>query len=160
MRFSKFLVVASVVAFAACGGGDAPADVPADTPAPVVDAPATTTPVTGTTHVVQMTGDMTVYKFEPNAITIKQGDAIKFEFVAAGPHNVAFDEATLSADAIAALTAGMEKHELNMGPLASRMLLNVGESVTVNFANVPPGTYTGICTPHIAMGMTIAITVE
>jgi len=158
MKFSKFFAVAAVAAIAACGGSDAPADTAADTttvaaPASVDAAPA----VTGTTHVVAMTGDDKGYRFEPAAITIKTGDAIKFEFVAMGPHNVAFDPATLSPEAKAALIAGIPNP---MMELSTQMLLNAGESVTINFANVPAGTYEAICTPHLAMGMKIAITVE
>jgi plastocyanin len=159
MKFSKFFALASVAAIAACGGGsDAPADTAADTTAMAAPAPAPMAPaVTGTTHVVQMTGDDKGYQFVPAAITIKAGDAIKFEFVSMGPHNVAFDPATLSPEAKAALIAGIPNP---MMELSSQMLLNPGESVTVNFANVPAGTYTAICTPHVAMGMKIAITVE
>ncbi len=157
MKFSKLFVLASVVAFAACGGGDAPADTAADTTTVAAPAPDAAPAVTGTTHVVAMTGDDKGYRFEPAAITIKTGDAIKFEFVAMGPHNVAFDPATLSPEAKAALIAGIPNP---MMELSSQMLLNAGESVTINFANVPAGKYEAICTPHLAMGMKIAITVE
>jgi plastocyanin len=157
MKFSKLFVLASVVAFAACGGGDAPADTAADTTTVAAPAPDAAPAVTGTTHVVAMTGDDKGYRFEPAAITIKTGDAIKFEFVAMGPHNVAFDPATLSPEAKAALIAGIPNP---MMELSSQMLLAAGESVTINFANVPAGKYEAICTPHLAMGMKIAITVE
>jgi plastocyanin len=157
MKFSKLFVLASVVAFAACGGGDAPADTAADTTTVAAPAPDAAPAVTGTTHVVAMTGDDKGYRFEPAAITIKTGDAIKFEFVAMGPHNVAFDPATLSPEAKAALIAGIPNP---MMELSTQMLLNAGESVTINFANVPAGTYEAVCTPHLAMGMKIAITVE
>jgi plastocyanin len=158
MQLSKFFAVASIVAFAACGGGDAPADTAADTTTVAAPEAAPTAPaVTGTTHVVNMLGDEKGYRFEPAAITIKAGDAIKFEFISGGPHNIAFDGASLSPEAKTALMAGIPNQ---MMELSSQMLLAAGESVTVNFAGVPAGTYEGICTPHLAMGMKIAITVQ
>ena len=47
---------------------------------------------------VKMIGDDKGYRFEPADITIKAGDAIKFVMVTGGPHNVAFDPATIPAD--------------------------------------------------------------
>jgi plastocyanin len=158
MQFSKFVAVATLAIVAACGGGDKPADAPADaaTAAPA-EAPAAAAAVTGTTHVVQMLGDDKGYRFEPTNITIKAGDAIKFDFISGGPHNVAFDAAALSPEAKAVLTAAIPNP---MMELASQMLLQAGESVTINFAGVPAGTYEVICTPHIAMGMKMNVIVE
>jgi plastocyanin len=161
MQFSKFVAVATLAVFAACGGGDQAAETPAETPAAApAEAPAaaaTATEVTGTTHVVQMLGDDKGYRFEPADITIKAGDAIRFEMVSGGPHNVAFDAATLSPEAKTALIAGLPNP---MAELSSQMLLNAGESVVINFANVPAGTYDYVCTPHLAMGMKGKITVQ
>ncbi len=158
MQFSKFMAVATLAIVAACGGGDQPAETPAETPAPApAETAAPAAAVTGTTHVVQMLGDDKGYRFEPAAITIKTGDAIKFDFISGGPHNVAFDATTLSPEAKAALIAGLPNP---MMELATQMLLQAGESVTINFAGVPAGTYEAICTPHLAMGMKIAITVQ
>jgi plastocyanin len=161
MQFSKFVAVATLAVFAACGGGDQAAETTADSTATVAAeapaAPATATEVTGTTHVVQMLGDEKGYRFEPANITIKTGDAIRFEMVSGGPHNVAFDPATLSPEAKAALIAGLPNP---MAELSTQMFLNPGESVTINFANVPAGVYDYICTPHLAMGMKGQITVQ
>jgi plastocyanin len=44
--------------------------------------------------------------------------------------------------------------------LNSPMLLNIGDEFTMSFANVPSGTYSYICTPHLAMGMTGTITIR
>jgi plastocyanin len=158
MQFSKFVAVATLAIVAACGGGDNAAETPAETPAAApAETAAPAAAVTGTTHVVQMLGDDKGYRFEPAAITIKAGDAIKFDFISGGPHNVAFDAATLSPEAKAALIAGLPNP---MMELATQMLLQAGESVTINFAGVPAGTYEAICTPHLAMGMKMNITVE
>jgi plastocyanin len=157
MQFSKFVAVATLAIVAACGGGDQAAETPAETPAAApAEAPAAAAAVTGTTHVVQMLGDET-YRFDPTSITIKQGDAIKFDFISGGPHNVAFDAATLSPEAKTALIAAIPNP---MMELASQMMMDVGQSVTINFAGVPAGTYEVICTPHLAMGMKMTVVVE
>ena len=44
--------------------------------------------------------------------------------------------------------------------LSGPFLTNANESYDVSFANAPTGTYTGFCTPHLMLGMKIAITVE
>jgi plastocyanin len=46
-----------------------------------------------------------------------------------------------------------------MGELQSKMLNN-GESLTISFANVPPGTYDIVCTPHLAMNMKMKVIVK
>ena len=65
-------------------------------------------PVTGTTHEIKMVGDDKGYRFEPANLTIKAGDAVKFTFVSGGPHNVAFEGATLAADVKAQLDSAGE----------------------------------------------------
>src|SRR5687768_16758257 len=108
MRFYAFAFAAT--ALAACGGGDnkaadSAAPVATDTAtAPATGATGTTTsasgtataaPITGTTHTVRMLGDAQGYRFDPANITVKAGDGIKFEMVSGGPHNVAFDAASV-----------------------------------------------------------------
>ena len=80
MRFTRLALSASALAFVACGGGgDQP---PAQNTQPPVTGGTTGTvvamPATGTVHTIRMTGSGESYKFEPAAITIKAGDAIKF----------------------------------------------------------------------------------
>ena len=55
------------------------------------------------------------------------------------------------------LIANMPNQDL--GELSGK-LLQTGESYTISFANVPPGTYEAICTPHLATGMKMKITVQ
>jgi plastocyanin len=172
MRFYGIALAASAVVLGACAGGDKNAGdttaVAVDTAAPAAAAPATTTPapaggaataaaITGTTHEVKMIGDATGYKFDPANITIKAGDGIKFTVVNGGPHNVAFDPATIPADVQGQLDANISE---KMGQLASALKTNAGESVTVSFANIKPGKYPYHCTPHLALGMKGEITVQ
>lgn len=163
--FGTMVAVSAAIALSACGGDKAaPA---ADTAAPAMAAPAPAAeaapaagamaPITGTTHEVKMLGDGTGYRFEPADITIKAGDGIKFVFVSGGPHNVAFDPATISPAAKAVLAANMPEQQ---GELAGKMMLAATESYTISFAGMPAGTYDFHCTPHLAMGMKGKVTVQ
>ena len=166
MRFLGFAVVSSAIVLGACGGGgDAAADSAA-TQAPAVDSAATpaVTPsagaaaaITGTTHEVKMVGDEKGYRYEPADITVKAGDGIKFVFVSGGPHNVAFDPATIPADVKPQLSANMPNQQ---GELSSPMFMNPNETYTISFANVKPGQYPYHCTPHLAMNMKGEFTIQ
>ena len=94
----------------------------------------------------------------PANITVKQGDGIKFVVVSGGPHNVAFDPATIPADVKPQLDANMGTDK--MGELSSNMKTNAGESVTVSFAKIKPGQYPFHCVPHLALNMKGVITVQ
>ena len=175
MRFSKIALAVSVFALAACGGGEKKSDSTAtttttDTAAAASTAAAgssatsatpaaagTAAPITGKTVEVKMIGDEKGYRFDPAQVTVKAGDGIKFINVSGGPHNIAFDPAQVPADAKAQLSANMPNQ---MAELSSPLLTNPNETYTISFANVKPGTYQGHCTPHQAMGMNIAITVQ
>ena len=113
-------------------------------------------PITGTTHEVKMVGDEKGYRFDPANITLKAGDGIKVVMVSGGPHNVAFDPATLPEDVKGQLAANMP----NATDFSSPMFLNAGETYTISFAGIKPGTYPYNCTPHLAMGMKGEITVQ
>lgn len=171
MRFIGFAAAAASLVVGACAGGDQPANntdtaaasaatTPA-TPSATTPAPATATgtmaPVTGTMHEVKMIGDAKGYRFEPSTLTIKSGDGVKFVTVTGGPHDVAFDPATIPADMKGQLDANISE---KMGELSSAMKMNPGESVTISFANIKPGTYPFHCIPHLAMGMKGTITVQ
>ena len=165
MRFLGFAVVTgAAILLGACGGGDsaatadtAAAGASAAAAAPAAPAAGAMAPITGTTHTVNMVGDGQGYRFEPADLTIAAGDGVKFVMVSGGPHNVAFDPATLSAEAKTALTANMPEQA---GELSGKMLLNANEEYTVSFAGVPAGSYDYHCTPHLAMNMKGKITIK
>ena len=170
MRFLGFMVVSSAIALGACGGGGEKAtDTTTATPAPATTdtaASAATTPaagggtaaaITGKTHEVKMIGDDKGYRFDPADITVKAGDGIKFIMVSGGPHNVAFDPATIPAAVKPQLMANMPNQQAE---LSSPLFMNPNESYTMSFANVKPGQYPYHCTPHLAMGMKGTITVQ
>ncbi len=179
MRFYGFAVAVGAITLGACAGGEKqPGDtthVAVDTSAAATTTTTTTTggaattggatggavamaPITGTTKTVNMVGDAKGYRFEPANITVKQGDGIKFVVVSGGPHNVAFDPATIPPDVKPQLDANMGTDK--MGELSSAMKTNNGESVTISFAKVKPGQYPFHCTPHLALGMKGVITVQ
>ena len=171
MRFYGFAVAVGVITLGACAGGE---KKPADTTHVAVDTSSTTTaastttsttggavamaPITGTTKTVNMVGDAKGYRFEPANFTIKQGDGVKFVVVSGGPHNVAFDPATIPSDVKPQLDANMGTDK--MGELSSNMKMNPGESVTVSFGNIKPGQYPFHCVPHLALNMKGVITVQ
>ncbi|MGH7710810.1 MAG: plastocyanin/azurin family copper-binding protein, partial [Gemmatimonadaceae bacterium] len=136
MRFHGFALAASALAILACGGGekqaaDTPAvdtSTPAATPPPATPGTGAGAPITGTTHEVRMVGDAQGYRFEPNAITIKAGDGIKFLNVSGGPHNVAADPSKLPADVAAQLSANMPNQ---MSPFNGPLLMNANEAYTI-----------------------------
>ena len=173
MRFYGLALVTSAAVLGACGGGEnkatdttkAPPAAAATTPAP---APSTAAPAaaanatakvaaTGATHDIKMIGDDKGYRFEPAAVTIKSGDAIRFTMVSGGPHNVAFDPATVPADSKNQLDANMDQ---KISELSSPMMMNPNETYTISFGGVKPGVYPFHCTPHLAMGMKGTITVQ
>ncbi len=173
MRFYGFAVAVGVITLGACAGGE---KKPADTTHVAVDTSSTTTttastttiaptggavamaPITGTTKTVNMIGDAKGYRFEPANFTIKHGDGVKFVVVDGGPHNVAFDPATVPPDVKGQLDANMGTDK--MGELSSNMKMNPGEFVTVSFGNIKPGQYPYHCVPHLALNMKGVITVQ
>jgi len=174
MRFYELAVAVGVITLGACAGGE---NKPADTTHVAVDTSSTITtttgssattgttggavtmaPITGKTQTVNMVGDAKGYRFEPANITVKQGDGIKFVVVSGGPHNVAFDPATIPPDVKGQLDANMGTDK--MGELSSNMKMNAGESVTVSFGKIKPGQYPFHCVPHLALNMKGVITVQ
>lgn len=153
----NFLMAGAAVLFAACGGGDAGnADQPAaGTDTPAAEAPAATG--TGTTHDVQMVLEGTEYKYVPEQLTVKPGDAIRYINVSGGPHNVAFWADSMPSGAESAISQAMGE---TMGPLQGTLLVEPNAEYMVNLpASTPTGEYKIYCTPHLAMGMTQTLTV-
>jgi plastocyanin len=153
-------LLSGVVLLGACGGGETPpADTattaaPAATPAPG-GAAAFVAP-TGTIHTVNMVGDAQGYRYEPANITVKPGDGIKFVMVSGGPHNVAFDPATIPADQKDQLFANMPESMDGSSP----MFMTPNQEWTLSLGNIKPGKYPFHCTPHLAMNMKGEITVQ
>src|SRR6185503_20105171 len=160
MRVLAVALLSGVVLLGACGGGEtknAATDTPTPAATPAPTGAVAAVPATGTIHVVNMVGDATGFRFEPANITVKPGDGIKFVNVSGGPHNVAFDPATIPADVKPSLMANMPNQ---MAELSGPLLTQPNEAYTVSFGGVKPGAYPHHCTPHLAMNMKGVITVQ
>ena len=170
MRFYGLALLAGAAVLGACGGGEKKTDTtaaaaPATGAAPATPAPGAAPaagavapmPATGDTVTIKMIGDDKGYRFDPASVTIKTGQAVKFVMISGGPHNVAFDPATVPADSKDQLNANMTGQ---ISELSSPMLMNPNEAYTISFAGVKPGTYPFHCTPHLAMNMKGTITVQ
>ena len=155
MRFAFLTTVVTIAALAACGqkGGDQNQSQTSAAPA----APAAATPA-GPVVEVKMTGNgSTRAAFEPSTITVPAGATVRFTNVSGGPHNISFWSDSVPAGGAAALNAGMKNTVDN---LSGPFLTQPNETYDVSIANAPKGTYKGFCTPHLTLGMKIAITVQ
>ena len=149
------------------GGASTSTTTPAATPAPAesaataaaapAGATAAAAPITGKTVNVQMIGDAKGYRFEPATVTIKAGDGLKFTNVTGGPHNVTFWPDSMPAGMASVLGANMPN---TTSPLTGPLLITPNDTYTVSFAGAKPGTYKFYCTPHLALGMKAAVTVQ
>jgi plastocyanin len=152
MRFALLTTVVAISAIACGKQGDQNQTQSAPPAAP---AAATST---GPVVEVKMTGNgSTRAAFEPNAITIPAGATVRFVNVSGGPHNITFWPDSIAAGGAAALNAGMKN---TIDNLSGPFLTQPNETYEVSFANAPQGTYKGYCTPHLTLGMKIAIKVE
>ena len=159
MRVLTVALLSGAVLLGACGGGetkDAATDTPTPAATPAPTGAVAAAPITGTTHEVRMVLDGTTYKYDPANITVKPGDGITFIMVSGGPHNVAFDPATIPADQKDQLFANMPGSMDGSSP----MFVTQDERWTLSLGNIKPGKYPFHCTPHLAMNMRGEITVQ
>jgi plastocyanin len=154
MRFALLTTVVAIGALACGKKGDQTQTQTQSAPPAAPGAAAATGPVVE----VKMTGNTTTKAaFEPSSITIPAGATVRFTNVSGGPHNITFWSDSIPAGGAAALNAGMKNTVDNLsGPFLSQP----NETYEVSFANAPKGTYKGYCTPHLTLGMKIAIKVE
>jgi plastocyanin len=163
MRFLGIALLASAVV-SACGGGeqskttDSPAATPPAATTPPAGGTATKAPITGKTVEVKMVQVPTGYEFDPKQITINVGDGVKFIGVSGNPHNVAFTASEVPEAARAQLNANFDPP--TQSELSGTFLMTANDAQTVSFANIPPGTYTAKCTPHMNVNMIMTITVK
>jgi plastocyanin len=99
-----------------------------------------------TVHEVRMVMSGTTARFEPATLTIQPGDQVRFVNVSGGPHNVAFDAASLPADVKPILSANMPDQ---MDDLWGPLMNAPGATYTISFAGIKPGTYPYFCVPHM-----------
>src|SRR5215207_5916800 len=95
--------------------------------APRASVQAATPP---TVHEVRMIMTGSTARYEPATLTIHQGDQVRFVNVSGGPHNVAFDAATIPADVKAVLNRNMANQ---IDELWGPLLNTPGATYTVSF---------------------------
>ena len=145
------LGIALTATLVACGGGERQAEQQ--------QPPAATPALSAAVVEVRMTGNgRDRAAFEPAALTIALGTTVRFINVSGGPHNVVFWGDSIPAGAADVLNPAMPGHQ---GNLASPYVVQPNQSYEITFpATLPVGAYKGYCAPHLAMGMTLAITVQ
>lgn len=118
--------------------------------------PGAAAPQTGTIVEVRMLGDASGYRFEPQQVVAKAGDAVKFILISGGPHEVAFDLDRIPSDARGQLQSNMPNSSEGRSPL----LVVERETWTVSLVGLPPGSYPFFSSPHLARGMKGEITIR
>ena len=103
------------------------------------------TPASAETYTIKMGTDSGLLKFEPETLTIKAGDTVKWVNNKLSPHNVVFDSSKLDE----AVATKMTHKDLLFAP---------GESFTTTFNE--PGEYPFYCEPHRGAGMAGKVIVQ
>ncbi|MFN2572435.1 MAG: plastocyanin/azurin family copper-binding protein [Gemmatimonadales bacterium] len=157
MRFALLTTVVAIGALACGKKGDQTQSQTPNAP-PAAPGGASAAAPSGPVVEVKMTGNgSTRAAFEPSSITVPAGGTVRFINVAGGPHNITFWQDSLPSGGAAVLNAGMKNTVDN---LSGPFLTQPNETYEVSFANAPKGTYKGYCTPHLTLGMKIAIKVQ
>src|SRR5215208_3591595 len=159
MRMNS-MVAGLAVIVAACGGENKTQDQPAtgdSAAAPAQSAPAAAPAATGKTHDVNMVLDGSKYKFDPDNLTIKSGDVVRYHNKSGGPHNVSFWPDSIPSGAADPLKNNMPNQ---MAPLEGPLLTEPDVVYQVSFAGAPKGEYKYYCLPHLALGMKARLTVQ
>ncbi|MGK7916641.1 MAG: plastocyanin [Prochloraceae cyanobacterium] len=101
------------------------------------------TPAAAATYEVNMGADNGLLQFEPQSLTVKPGDTVKWVNHKSGPHNVVFDAGDVK---------GLSHDQLAFSP---------GESWEVTIPEgTPTGEYSYYCQPHRGAGMVGKLVVE
>lgn len=156
------MVAGLAIVMAACGGEKKAEDqgttAAPEQPAPAANQPAANAPAgTGKTHDVNMVLEGSKYKYDPETLTIKSGDVVRYHNKSGGPHNVSFWADSIPSGAADVLKNGMQNQ---MAPLEGPLLTEPNATYEVSFAGAPKGEYKYYCLPHLALGMRAKLTVQ
>ena len=108
-------------------------------------------PAAAETYTVKMGGDNGMLVFQPDKLTVKPGDTVKWVINKVPPHNVVFDDKTIPGGD-KALAKSLSHPQLEMSP-------GQGFELTIP-KDAPAGEYSYFCAPHRSAGMAGKITVE
>jgi len=106
---------------------------------------------------IKMVGSGNSFRFEPATFTVPAGATVRFVNVEGGPHNVAFWGDSIPAGAADKLNAAMPNR---MDNLSGPFIVTPNDHYDITFAGLPAGVYKGFCTPHLALGMVMTVTVQ
>jgi plastocyanin len=106
-------------------------------------------PAAAETYTIKMGTDKGLLQFEPQTVTIKPGDTVKWVMNKVPPHNAVFDDAKIGDKALA--------KELSH----TKLTFSPGENFETTFpADTPAGTYPFYCQPHRGAGMAGKVIVQ
>jgi len=148
MRVMQWVALAAcaVAIVAGCGSGSTSR----------ADATSRRASETAGVHDVDMVFDGSAYRFVPQDVTIRPGDAVRFHNKSGGPHNVSFWPDSIPTGAAAVLEEAMPNQ---MSPLVGEMIITPDEIYEISFTGAPLGIYKYYCLPHLQLGMVGGITV-
>ena len=108
-------------------------------------------PAAAETYTVKMGTDKGLLQFEPQTVTIKPGDTVKWVMNKVPPHNAVFDAPTIPGGD-QALAKQLSHTKLTFSP---------GENFETTFPeDAAPGTYPFYCQPHRGAGMAGKVIVQ
>ncbi|MGI0489197.1 plastocyanin [Pantanalinema rosaneae CENA516] len=107
-------------------------------------------PAMAESYTVKMGSDSGMLVFDPDKLSVKPGDTVKWVINKVPPHNVVFDDKTIPGGD-KALAKALSHKQLEMSP---------GDSYELTIPkDAPAGEYTYFCEPHRSAGMTGKLTV-
>jgi len=107
-------------------------------------------PAAAETFTVKMGGDNGMLVFQPDKITVKPGDTVKWVINKVPPHNIVFDDKAVPGQD-KALAKSFSHQPMEMSP-GSAIELTIPK-------DAPVGEYGYFCAPHRSAGMVGKITV-
>jgi plastocyanin len=106
-------------------------------------------PASAETFTVKMGGDNGMLVFQPDKLSVKPGDTVKWVINKVPPHNIMFDAGSMGGDK--ALAKSLSHPQLEMTP-------GSGFELTIP-KDLAPGVYSYYCDPHRSAGMVGKLTV-
>lgn len=157
-RFAPFITVLFVVfTLVGCGGSDGVSQAK-DQPVEPRETETQEDYEVQEVHEVTMVGDEEGFYFEPEELTIEQGDKVKWTFESGAPHNVSFDYENYEG---ASIPDGAEELLKENGKFVSDNFAVPGQEFEIHFTpEYPAGQYKYVCEPHLASGMRGSLTIE
>lgn len=107
-------------------------------------------PAMAASYTVKMGSDSGMLVFDPDKLSVKPGDTVKWVINKVPPHNIVFDDKTIPGGD-KALAKSLSHKQLEMSP---------GDSYELTIPkDAPAGEYNYFCEPHRSAGMSGKLTV-